>query len=138
MSDEGIGVYIINKMVSLDLPETVELLDGGTAALDLIPYLRGKDKIIIIDCIDTKDPPGTVYRLSPEELEELNNFTASSMHQIGLAETIKMSMLLGNNADIVIIGITPKNYDDYKIGLSPELKSIVPKLISIVLKEIQP
>ncbi|PKM82506.1 MAG: Ni,Fe-hydrogenase maturation factor [Firmicutes bacterium HGW-Firmicutes-13] len=137
MADEGIGVHIVKKMESLELPENVELLDGGTAALDLIPYLKGKDKIIIIDCIDTDDPAGTIYRLAPEDLEDIKTFTISSMHQIGLAETIKMSRLLGNEADVIIIGITPKTYSEYSLEISPELESITPKVIEIVLKEIQ-
>ncbi|RQD75499.1 MAG: hydrogenase maturation protease [Candidatus Syntrophonatronum acetioxidans] len=137
MADEGIGVHVIKEMESLDLPENVELLDGGTAALDLIPYLKGRNKLIIVDCIDTQDPPGTIYRLSPEDLENIKTFTISSMHQIGLAETIKLSKLLGNNSDIVIIGVAPKNYNQYRIEISPELNKVVPKIIDIIFKEMK-
>ncbi len=137
MADEGIGVHIVNKIEALELPENIELLDGGTAALDLIPYLKGKEKIIIIDCIDTEDPPGTIYRLTPESLEDTNSFTISSMHQIGLAEALKMSRFLGNEAEIIIIGITPKTYNEYRMEISPELEAVVPKIIETVLKEIQ-
>lgn len=137
MADEGIGVQIVNKMQTLDLPENVELLDGGTAGLDLIPYMKDKKKIIIIDCIDTDDPPGTVYRMTPLDLQEINTFTISSMHQIGLAETIQLSRLLGNDAEMVIIGITPKNYKDYSLEISPELKAVVNRVIEFVIQEIE-
>ncbi len=137
MADEGIGVQIVSEMQTLDLPENVELLDGGTAGLDLIPYMKDKKKIIIIDCIDTDDPPGTVYRMTPLDLQEINTFTISSMHQIGLAETIQLSRLLGNDAEVVIIGITPKNYKEYSLEISPELKAIVNKVIEFVIQEIE-
>lgn len=137
MADEGIGVKIVNKMQDLDLPDHVELLDGGTAGLDLMPYMKDKNKIIIIDCIDTEDPPGTVYRMTPLDLEEISTFTISSMHQIGLAETIQMSRLLGNNADVIIIGITPKNFKKYSLEISPELEDVLDRVIEIVLQEIQ-
>ena len=137
MADEGIGVEIVNKMQALDLPDHVELLDGGTAGLDLMPYMKDKKKIIIIDCIDTEDPPGTVYRMTPLDLEEISTFTISSMHQIGLAETIQMSRLLGNNADVIIIGIAPKNFKKYSLEISPELEGVIDRVIEIVLQEIE-
>jgi len=59
-------------------------------------------------------------------------FHLQFMHQIGLAETIKLSKLLGNNSDIVIIGIAPKDYNLYRIEISPELKKVVPKIIDII------
>jgi len=137
MADEGIGVQIISKMQALNLPENVELLDGGTAGLDLVPYMKDKKKIIIIDCIDTDDPPGTVYRMTPLDLQEINTFTISSMHQIGLAETIQLSRLLGNDAEVVIIGITPKNYKEYSLEISPELEAVVDRVIEFVIQEIE-
>ena len=136
MADEGIGVQIINKMQALDLPENVELLDGGTAGLDLIPYMKDKKKIIIIDCIDTDAPPGTVYRMTPLDLEKISTFTFGSMHQIGLMETIELSRLFGNYAEVVIIGITPKIYHEYSLEISPELEAVVGRVIEIVIQEI--
>ncbi len=138
MADEGIGVHVVREMSFLEeLPENVELLDGGTSALDLIPYLQGKKKIVIIDCVETDDPPGTIYRLVPEDLEDIKTFTISSMHQIALPETIKFSRLLGNDAEIVIIGVAPKCYSEYRMEISPELAAVVPRIIEIVLEVIK-
>ncbi len=137
MADEGIGVEIVNKMQALDLPDHVELLDGGTAGLDLMPYMKDKKKIIIIDCINSKEPPGTVYKMTPLDLEKNNTIPINSMHQITLAETIQLSRLLGNKAEIVVIGITPKNYKHYSLEISPELEAVKDKVIKIVLQEIE-
>lgn len=133
--DEGVGVQVIKELQQLGLPEKVELLDGGTAGLDLVPYFQDRKKIIIIDCVDTPDPPGTIYRLRPEDLEEIKTFTISSLHQVALPEAIGLSRLLGNQAEFIIIGVTPKDFSQYKMEISPELKKSIPRLIGLVMKE---
>lgn len=137
LTDEGTGIHVIRELESLDLSENIELLEGGTAALDLIHYLRGWDKIVVIDCINIQDTPGSIYRLIPEDLEEANCCNHSSMHQVGLIEMIKLSRLSGNKAEIVIIGIVPEIYGEYRLKLSPTLENLLPEIVKLVIKETQ-
>ena len=40
-SDEGIGVHIVNHIIQsgINLPDEVEVIDGGTAGFDLLPHM---------------------------------------------------------------------------------------------------
>ena len=44
--DDGIGVHIVNEMISRGAisGDNVELIDGGTAGMDLIPEMTGRKK----------------------------------------------------------------------------------------------
>ena len=48
LSDDGVGVYAVNELKrSYDLPDNVDLIDGGTMGLDLLPFIEGKDRVIL-------------------------------------------------------------------------------------------
>lgn len=137
LADEGAGIHVIRKLESLALPTNIELLEGGTGGLDLIFYLRGRDKIVIIDCVNIEDKPGSIYRLTLEDLEKAVSVNHNSMHQVGLIEMIKLFSLSGNKGEIIIIGIVPETYGEYQLELSPTLGKLLPEIVKLVIKETQ-
>ncbi|RLA83821.1 MAG: Ni,Fe-hydrogenase maturation factor, partial [Deltaproteobacteria bacterium] len=56
--------------------------------------------------------------------------------QVGLLEVMEMAKLLGFEAEVVIIGVEPKEID-WGLGLSPEVKEKLQKVISLALEEIR-
>ena len=44
MGDEGVGVHIVQKMEKMDLPDYVEVLDGGTGGFFLMNVFDPKNK----------------------------------------------------------------------------------------------
>ena len=52
--DEGIGVHVIQEMEKMELPGHIELLDIGTSTMDLISYLDGVKKLIVIDAMKSR------------------------------------------------------------------------------------
>ena len=82
--DDGIGPHIINYILesNIQLPDNVDIVDGGTAGYDLLPLLQDRKKIIIVDALKVDDSPGSVYRFKPENiLEEERTF---SLHDVGI------------------------------------------------------
>ena len=62
LSDEGVGVHVINRFQeTFAIPDGVEVIDGGTMGLDLMPYFEGKSHVIVVDamCADGEEP-GTI------------------------------------------------------------------------------
>ena len=47
LGDEGVGVRVIEQLLTHPLPEEIEVIDGGTAGYELINFFEGKEKIII-------------------------------------------------------------------------------------------
>jgi len=131
--DEGIGVHVIERMKALELPDHVELLDIGTSTMDLISYLDGVKKLIVIDATKAEGIPGTIYKCRPEDLLPTEDGPIS-LHEIGLIETLDMVKKKGLEMDTVIFGVEPKVLD-WGMELSDEVKSKIPAIIEAVLKE---
>ncbi len=132
--DEGIGIHAIRALQEIDLPSDIKLIDGGTSP-DLIAYTRAGDKMIIIDAAKAGGEPGAIYRFKPEDLVASEG-ALTSAHEMGVAENLNLMSLTGNAPkDVVIIGIEPAEID-WGVELSPIVQKALPRLVEVVLKEI--
>lgn len=136
-TDEGVGVHIIRGLSKKELPEEVELAEIGTATFELIRLVDGKDKVIIIDAIISDETPGTIYRLTPEELKLDKKKLITSLHQFGVLEALESAFQLGNKPEVIIFGVTPKDYQTLGMELTPELKKSMDRIVEAILKEIK-
>lgn len=84
LTDEAIGVRIVEALEQrYILPDYVEILDGGTAGMELLGDMANRDHLIIADAIvSKKNAPGTMMILRDEEVPAL--FTNKSL-RISLA-----------------------------------------------------
>ena len=136
LGDEGVGVRVIEQLLSHPLPDEIEVIDGGTAGYELINFFEGKEKVIIVDAVKTDDRPGSVYKMDLSIVQE-DETVQLSLHQIGLKNVFKMASMMDLNPEVTLIGIVPKDYQDYNIGLSEEVEKAIPLAIDTVLKEIE-
>ena len=42
LKDEGIGVHVVQKMMEMNLPPDIEVMDGGTMGIDLLYHIEGR------------------------------------------------------------------------------------------------
>lgn len=135
LSDEGIGVHTAWILQKQNLPDFVEIIDGGTSGADLLDSLCGREKVIIIDAVDADVEPAAILKLTPEDLAA-KELPSISLHEAGLVDTLTMAKLLGQSPkEVVIIGVKPKDISP-KIGLTDELAAAMPEIMSAVLSEI--
>ena len=134
LKDEGIGIHAVKALQEINLSQDVKIIDGGTAP-DLIAYTEAGDKLIIIDAAKAGGKPGTIYRFQPRDLSEEGG-EVMSVHELGVAQNLRLMALMRNEpGEIVIIGVEPKEIG-WGTELSPELKSVIPEIVALVLKEI--
>lgn len=133
--DDGVGVHVVRALQFCDLPVYVDLFDGGTLGPEMLPWLEGREKVIFIDAVDAGMAPGTLFRFQPHQIDyELQEKT--SIHQIGLIDTLSMAELMGTSPhEVTIIGVQPKVID-WGEELSSELKDAIPQIIRLVMKEV--
>ena len=136
LRDEGIGVQVVNELTLEKPMDDVLYIDGGTASLDLLDFIEGKEKVIIIDAVRGGGVPGTVYRFKPTDIE-INFPLSLSLHQVGLMEVLGMLKFQDPSSlnKIIIIGIEPQD-TDWGLELSPLLKKVKEKVKEEVIKEI--
>jgi len=110
MSDEGIGVHILNRLNQYsDRYPYAEFIDAGTAGINLLHLISNRKKVIIIDCAYMNTGPGTIKRFVPEEAETFKKLTCQSLHEADILKIIEMSARLGEKPqEIIIFGIEPQ------------------------------
>ncbi|MGB9716812.1 MAG: HyaD/HybD family hydrogenase maturation endopeptidase [Thermodesulfovibrionales bacterium] len=135
LKDEGVGVHVVNKIKEMNLPDNVEVIDGGTAGLDLTDFIANRKKVIVIDTVKAGDKPGTIYRLTEKNLRT-GPRAIMSFHEIDFLDALYMSEIMGEKPEeVVVIGIEPKDMSD-GLDLSPEIEERIPIIINVVLREI--
>jgi hydrogenase maturation protease len=136
LSDDGIGIHVINELKKIKIPANVKLLDSGTKSIELINELEKFEKIIFIDSAKSNGKPGTIYRLTEKDLHVQKNVI--SLHELKLEHTLALAKnLLGKKfPKIVIFGVEAKSIE-FSTKLSKEVKGAVPKLITLILKELR-
>ena len=135
-SDDGIGIRVVEELRKLDSFRNIDIIDGGTSGTDLIFLVKDCSKIIIIDAIDAGQNVDDVVNIQISDVEEFikRDYKSLSIHDLNLADILKLIKALKINADISIIGVKPKKMD-FGDRLSPEIEEKIPEIISLVKKE---
>ena len=136
MGDDGVGVLVAQRIQQeYRFPDNVEILDGGTLGLDLLPKLENVTNLIMIDAVETGQKAGTCIRLFGEELP-IALETKVSPHQMGLKDLLAVSSLMGHSPrEMVLIGVQPGSIE-MEIGLTAEVEAQFENLVSNVLSEL--
>lgn len=108
MGDDGLGLAVLDRLrEEWDIPDAVELVDGGTWGMTLLPLIEDADRLVLIDAIRSGAPAGTVVEV---EREYLPRYFAHKLspHQIDLKEVLALAELRGTlPAETVAIGAEP-------------------------------
>jgi len=136
LKDDGIGIHLIDELEKLDFAETykVELVDGGTSILELLDVFMSSERVIVLDSLKGGHEPGTIYRITTEQLGGYIKET-TSLHDVQILDVIKDAKLLGSNPQVVIIGVEPDEII-YDMELSDIIKEQIPNIIEIIRKEL--
>ena len=133
MMDEGIGVRVVETlMATLEFPPNVTLVDAGTMGMSILGLFRDCDYMLVIDAMKgTGEPPGTVVRLSAEELAP--NQVMHSLHDLRFVDVLGASEVMGCRPEAECIGVQVADMSEIRIGLTPELEAAVPAAVEAVL-----
>jgi hydrogenase maturation protease len=104
-------------------------------ALDLLPYVEDTDRLLVVDAVDMRAEPGTVVRISNEEVPTFLSIKVSP-HQMGLADILSAARLLGHYPeDLVLWGVQPGKIEA-TLELSPPVAAQVDVLADKVLADL--
>lgn len=105
-SDDGLGVHAVRRLCERHpLAHDVDVIEGGTAGLLLLPHLAGAGRAIIVDAISVGHPPGTLVRLTNGDRAFATGMTP---HDVGLADLLDAARLTDVWPDeLVVPGVQP-------------------------------
>ena len=132
MGDEGIGVHAVQELAKMDLPDNVDVLDGGTGGLLLLNYFESYGTIIFVDATMDGKPAGTITKLRPKFAADFP--TALSVHDVGLKDMIEAVYLLEQVPDIHLFTVSIEELNPMTLELNPNVKNALPELNQRILK----
>ncbi len=132
LTDDGAGVYTA-RILRERLGSEVEILEAETAGMDLMEMLAGHKRAIIIDAIMLDDvQPGTVFRLSPDDLRITPRL--ASCHDIDVVTALELGRRLGFSMpeEVIIYAIQGEDM----LTLNEGCLETVAKVLPMVADEI--
>lgn len=133
-ADDGVGIRAVERLAGRELPPGVELLDAGTATLDVLPHLCDKERVLVIDALRGGQEPGTVYRLTPEQLGACAPGSRFA-HGVGVADLLLMAQGMGASPEVVIFGVEPAVVE-LSLELSPVVEASMDRLLASIAEEL--
>jgi len=135
-ADDGAGVQAIQRLrQDARVPEDVALVEGGTLGLELLPYVWDCSRLIVIDAVDVGEAPGTVVRMTGEELNSLPG--NASVHQLGVSDLlVALRVLAQREPEVVLLGAQPAN-TDWSTELSPAMVAAMDSLVEAAIAELR-
>lgn len=134
LTDEAIGVRIVEALEqNYDLPDYVDVLDGGTAGMELLDDMANRDHLIIADAVlSKKRTPGSIMVLRDEEVPAL--FTNKiSPHQLGLSDVLSALRFTGEfPRKLTLVGVIPESLEPH-IGLTPTVSAVLESALAEVI-----
>src|SRR6185369_3386806 len=136
MSDDGVGVQVVQRLQrEYRFPGQVDIMDGGTLGLDILPRLEGIERLIVVDAVETGQAPGTCVRLFGDEIPVALE-TKISPHQMGLKDLLSVAMLMGHAPrEMVLVGVQPGSIE-MGTELTCEVEAKVEDMIDNILDEL--
>ncbi|MDH3349545.1 MAG: HyaD/HybD family hydrogenase maturation endopeptidase [Desulfobulbaceae bacterium] len=137
LRDEGFGVHFIKYLEdNFSFPESVHLLDGGTGAIMLTPFLEEHHHVLVIDTTAVVGKAGTIHQFTAQQVRGADCGSRLSPHQVGLLETMDLCRLRGTSPDQVdYFTIIPLEISS-GVELSSLLLSKLPLMSAMVLDKL--
>lgn len=137
-ADEGVGPAIVDVLAGSPEWNGVELVDGGTRGLYLLPYLQAAKSILVFDAVDFNDPPGSVAVLRDDDIPAYFGQRPLSLHQTSFMDVLAAAELTGYKPQrISLVGIQYHDINDWCGPLSPAVKAAMPTAIALGKRELQ-
>ena len=119
-ADEGFGVRAVEAFnARYKLPEKTKVADGGTLGMYLLELIGSTKDLLLFDCADLQEKPGTLKLLTNDEVK-FWSATKISPHQTGMNEVLALAELQGHAPErIAVVAIQPEILQDYGGSLTP-------------------
>ncbi len=137
LSDDGVGVYAARLLAERLAGAPVVVEESSWGGLRFLDLLAGYDHAVIIDAIQWRHgPPGTVYRLAPDEA--VPTVRAVSFHDVSLGTALALGRRLGIPlpTDIVFLAVEAADVLTVAEGCSPEVEAALPEVVRLVLDQL--
>lgn len=118
LSDDGIGVHVIETLRA-DLASLggIDVRDGGTLGLSLLPDVENADALILVDAAEVGGAAGDVRCFEGIEMDRRLTGKKRTAHEVAAADLLDAAALTGRKPERrALVAVQPASTD---WGLAP-------------------
>jgi hydrogenase maturation protease len=135
MGDDGFGLVALARLRDEWTLEGVELADGGTWGMSLLPLVEDAERLVLLDAIAGGKLPGQVVVLERDQLP-IYLSRKLSPHQVDMRDVLAAAEWRGKlPLETVAIGVQPQLVE-MGIGLSPAVDRAVEAAVGVVIERL--
>jgi hydrogenase maturation protease len=140
LGDDSVGLKIVQEVARRVKDPEVEVAESMVSGLGLLDFLVGRDRVVLVDAIQTKDGrPGTVRRLRLDDLNILKH--TASPHDTNLPTVMELARQwkLALPVELAIVAVEiPPDCSTFTEKCSPAIEAAVPVAVDLVMGIIRP
>src|SRR5690242_10203510 len=144
MGDDAFGPYVAKLLDAwYEWPDDVAVVEMGTQGVELTPFVRDHEAIVVISSIHDGSAPGTLRTLSQAEVmdPELPRRTPSlrnSPYEPQIRNhVLKLEFVGGAPRAVWVVGASPSSIELIG-GLTPPVRAVLPGAVEAVLALLAP
>ena len=126
--DDGIGIHVTESLKNTLPPDSgLEIIDGGTIGLSLLPEIEDADAVIIVDASEMGEAPGTLRIFHNQEIDRQISGKRRTVHEVALGDLFSAAAIRGRSPEKrALIALQPACTDT---GLEPtaEVQAAIPE-----------
>ena len=105
LPEDAAGYAVLEALLKMELPDDVEVIDGGLAGLDLLRFIEGTKRVVFIDTVSGFDTDDNVVQIEGIEVAGLADLRFD--HSAGLPYLLRVlpEAYPGSIPQIVVLGI---------------------------------
>lgn len=131
MGDEGVGVHAIERAETFDIPEWMDILDGGTGGFHLLEYFEKYRHVVMIDATLDDKTTGSWRKITPRYANDFPR--AMSTHDIGLKDLVSALHLSGRLPEITLYVISIESIQQQGIYLTDNVNKGIEEVLQDIL-----
>jgi hydrogenase maturation protease len=136
MGDDGFGLVALARLRDEWTLDGVELADGGTWGMSLLPLIEDSDRVVLLDAITAGATQGEVVVLERDRLP-IYLTRKLSPHQVDMRDVLATAAWRGRlPVETVAIGVEPQ-WVEMGLGLSPQVDRAVGATVAAVIARLE-
>jgi hydrogenase maturation protease len=134
LTDDGAGVYVARDLSARLAGTGTDIIETESAGMNLMEMLDGHERAVLVDAIALEGvEPGTVFRLSPDDLRITPRL--ASCHDIDIVTALELGRRLGLSMPSEVVIFAVQGADMLTLGEIPT--PAVADVIPLVADEIE-
>ncbi len=130
--DDGVGIHVVDRLN--EVASYIDTLDVALGSIEILEAMKGRDRVFIVDAIQTGGEPGTIYRVNLSRGEDPPRITHS--HGVDLLTTLKLgnSLFPGQMPrEIVLLAVEAEDITTLSESCTSKVQAAIEKAVEIIL-----